>query len=878
LERISHYRILGRIGSGGMGEVYRALDERLGREVAIKLLKSSGGASADRQVRLLREAQAAGALNHPSIVTVYDVGTWEDRPYLVMELVEGRRFSDLKNVSPAEALSLCAQAADALAVAHGRGILHRDVKSDNLMVLPDGRVKVLDFGLAKLSTGGTSSSGSLPTDSSSSHNTDSADPLGETIAPSASGSGSASAPAVPLDSPSPLGVSLTRVGDVIGTPAYMAPEQADGRPADARSEVFSLAVVLYELLVGRRPFVGATIGETLELVRTRDPVPPSVAAGKPALRRIDPLVMRALAKSPDARPADMRELAAGLRRVAAPASRARLAGLAIALVLIASAGALTLRSRGRPPAAKPELRPQNIHRLTRQEGCEEFPAFSADGQAVLYDATVGSDYSLFRIPVEGGEPVRLTTVDGWDLAPAVSPDGAQVAFLRKGDGPMATWLAPLAHLDQAKSLGAGGMRPAWSKDGRFVWTGGGKGMVRRDAATGAVVRTIAPPAEERPLMLRELSDGRVLVLFLPRAGTATADAVGLYGAHADQVQWLLKGDLEEVLAPLPSGDEVMVARRTASENMELVAVPLAGGAPRTLALGDVAPRKGLAFAADGSHMVWSNCRQATGLALLDHDDAGGLRLTDLGQNDWLDIEPTAVPGSDDLLVISDRSGNTEVWRLDRNRRRPATALGIGKDSSTIAVSPDGKQLAFGNDAGYWIAPLDGKGEGRQLTGFATESPPSFRRDGRSIFVEGLDEQKQSRIGEVPVGGGAPRWILTSGRAPAASPNEDVLAYLEPTEAGSVPRLYDLRTKQRRRLAPSLEAQTWTGLRFSSDGNQLLLLRNSGELAVVDVHSGSVKVQFDAGADQILGGAFVGKEIIVGRSVWRGDLWISSLSR
>jgi serine/threonine protein kinase/Tol biopolymer transport system component len=859
-----------------MGEVYRALDERLGREVAIKLLKSSGGGSTDRQVRLLREAQAAGALNHPSIVTVYDVGTWEDRPFLVMELVEGRRFSDLKNVSPSEALSLCAQAADALAVAHARGILHRDVKSDNLMVLPDGRVKVLDFGLAKLSTGGTSSSGASPSDSSASNDTQSADPLGETIAPSSSGSGSA--PTTPMSSPSPLGVSLTRVGDVIGTPAYMAPEQADGRPADARSEVFSLAVVLYELLVGRRPFVGATIGETLELVRTRDPVPPSVAAGKPALRPLDALVMRALAKSPDARPADMRELAAGLRRVAAPASRARLAALGVALAVVATAGALTLRSRERPPAAKSDLRPQNIHRLTRQEGCEEFPAFSADSRAVLYDATVGSDYSLFRIPVEGGEPVRLTTVDGWDLAPAVSPDGAQVAFLRKGDGPMATWLAPLAHTDQARSFGAGGMRPAWSKDGRFVWTGGGKGMVRRDATTGAAVRTIAPPEDERPLMLRELPDGRVLVLFLPRAGTATADAVGIYGAHSDQVQWLLKGDLEEVLAPLPSGDEVVIARRTASENIELVGVPLAGGAPRTLAMGDVAPRKGLAFAPDSSHLVWSNCRQATGLAVLDHDNAGGLRLTDLGQNDWLDIEPTLIPGTNDLLVISDRSGNTEVWRLDRNNRRPATTLGVGKDSSTLAVSPDGKQLAFGNDAGYWVAPLDGKGEAKKLAAPASDSPPSFRRDGRSIFFESVDEAKQPRIGEVPVGGGAPRFILTHARAPAASPTEDVLAYLEQTEAGSVPRLYDLRTRQRRSLAPSLEARTWTGLRFSSDGNQLLLLRNSGELAVIDVHGGSVKVQFDAGADQILGGAFVGKEIIVGRSVWRGDLWIASLSR
>jgi serine/threonine protein kinase/Tol biopolymer transport system component len=883
LDRISHYRILGRIGSGGMGEVYRGLDERLGREVAIKLLKATGSGQAERQVRLLREAQAASALNHPNIVTVYDVGTHESRPFLVMELVEGRRLSDLKNVEPRQALLLCAQAAEALAAAHARGILHRDVKSDNLMVLPDGRVKVLDFGLAKLSGGGASSSSS-PTDSGSGRTaSQSADPLGETLGPEESDQQHNTAPTVPLSSPSPLVAALTRMGDVIGTPAYMAPEQTEGKPADARSEVFSLGVVAYELLVGRRPFAGATINETLELVRTRDPVLPSTAAGKPALRKVDFVVMRALAKDPAARHADMRELAAELRRAAArlaPPKRGRMVAAVIGFAVVAAAGVLALRSRGSaPPPVVQELRPQNVHRLTRQEGCEEFPVFTADGKSVLYDHDIGRDYALFEVPAEGGASRRITNASGWDLAPVVSPDGTQVAFLRKGDGPMSTWVAPLGHLEQARSLGGGGTRPAWSPDGKFVWTGGGSGITRRDAATGKIVRTIPPPADHRPLMLRELADGRVLVMVFPRQGALFPDGVAVYSSTSDQPVWLIqKTELEEVLAISPSGQSIVVARQTANANIELMSIPLAGGPPHPLTVLDVLPRKGLAISPDGGRMVWSDCRQATTLAVLGKDADGKPRLTDLAQNDWLDEDPYVIPGTEDVLVISDRSGGPELWRMDRNHKRQPAALGFGKDADTLAVSADGKQVAYADEAGFWVAPLDGSARPRKVIEVHSESPATFRRDGRALFFEAVDEKSRPRIGEVSIDGGAPRWLVTMARAPAASPTEDVLAYLELVEDAALPRLSDLKTGKSRPLAPALAGRAWTGLRFSPDGKRLLVLRNSGTFAVVDVHSGKVQIDFDAGADQIVGGAFVGDEVIVGRTVWKGDLWIADLAK
>jgi len=231
-----------------------------------------------------------------------------------------------------------------------------------------------------------------------------------------------------------------------------------------------------------------------------------------------------------------------------------------------------------------------------------------------------------------------------------------------------------------------------------------------------------------------------------------------------------------------------------------------------------------------------------------------------------------------MLVISDRGGTTEIWRMDRNHKRPPAALGFGKDADTIALSADGKQVAFADEAGFWVAPIDGSAKPRKVIELHSESPPTFRRDGRALYLEATDEKNRPRIGEVAIDGSAPRWLLTMARAPAASPTEDVLAYLELVEDSALPRLYDLKTGKSRPLASTLAGRAWTGLRFSPDGKRLLVLRNSGNFAVVDVHSGRVQVEYDAGADQIVGGTFIGDEVIVGRTVWKGDLWIADLAK
>src|SRR6266540_722711 len=324
-QTISHYRILGKLGEGGMGVVYRAVDTRLDRQVALKLLPSKAVGDPERKWRFVREAKAASALNHPNIVTIYDIdraplGEGEPVDFIAMECVEGKTLDHLlagRRFSVEEALAYGAQMAAALAAAHAAGIIHRDVKPGNAIVTPSGQVKVLDFGLAKL------------LDTAAATPASSTDSLAATITAATAAPG-------------------TLQGTVLGTLAYMSPEQAQGKPVDARSDVFSLGSVLYEMLAGKRPFQGDSNLMTLAAI-LRDPIPPlkSVRPDVPAD------VERVIARSLEKRPEDRYPSAVGMRDDLA-ACQARRAGratrapsvarrpgavLALAVLLAASLGA-----------------------------------------------------------------------------------------------------------------------------------------------------------------------------------------------------------------------------------------------------------------------------------------------------------------------------------------------------------------------------------------------------------------------------------------------------------------------------------------------------------------------------------------------------------
>ena len=276
--RIGSFEVLAPLGAGGMGEVYRARDPRLGREVAIKLLPAPQLADEGRRRRFVQEAQAASKLNHPNIVTVHEIDSVDGTDYIVMEYVPGQSLARLipKSGMPVrESLRIAVAIADALCAAHAKGIVHRDVKPGNVVVTPDGAVKVLDFGLAKLTADGSDDSAETLTTLTQSE---------------------------PLSEP----------GAITGTAAYMSPEQATGGSVDARSDIFSFGVLLYQLVSGQRPFQGATASELRAAVARDQPRPPRelVPALPDALER---LILRCLRKEPDAAPAHGRRQARARR-------------------------------------------------------------------------------------------------------------------------------------------------------------------------------------------------------------------------------------------------------------------------------------------------------------------------------------------------------------------------------------------------------------------------------------------------------------------------------------------------------------------------------------------------------------------------------------
>ncbi len=368
--KLGSYEVTAKLGEGGMGEVYRARDARLDREVAIKVLPPSLAADAEALARFEREAKAVAALSHPNILAIFDFGKHGDTAYAAMELLDGETLRTrlaAGALPPRKALEIAAQVAQGLAAAHERGIVHRDLKPENLFLTRDGQVKILDFGLARQAEPGGSKSQLF-------------------AAPTQAGSALGTAP-----------------GTVLGTVGYMSPEQVRGEPADHRSDLFSLGVVLYEMLTGKRAFARESSVETMAAI-LRDEPPELEALSErhsPALTR---LLQHCLEKRPEERFQSARDLAFDLRSLASGGSaveRSGAAGAAVSqkakprampawalMLALLAVGALTgwlaSRALSRPAASPPSVLRPSFRQLTKVPGGEGNPTIAPDGESFVY--------------------------------------------------------------------------------------------------------------------------------------------------------------------------------------------------------------------------------------------------------------------------------------------------------------------------------------------------------------------------------------------------------------------------------------------------------------------------------------------------------------
>ena len=754
--RLGPYEVVSPLGAGGMGEVYRARDTRLGREVAVKVLLPEVSADDSRRRRFEQEARSASALNHPNIVTVYDVGSVDSTIYLAMELVEGRTVRELlaDGALPLrKLLDVAVQVAEGLAKAHDAGLVHRDLKPENLIVSKDGFVKILDFGLAKL-TEMTSSDGSSTL---------------QTMA----------------------GAPGTVPGTVMGTVGYMSPEQASGRDVDYRSDQFSLGSILYELATGQRAFQRNTGAETLTAIIREEPVPVGQANPRvPAPVRW--IVERCLAKEPEERFASTKDLARDLRSLrdhlsetsvsvsdsvaSGPARRTVPSWLVPVIALLAGAAlavaGLKLFS-GTRTSASPA--PQ---RLTFRHGSIVAARFAPDGRSVVYSAAWdGKPIALFTTRAESPESRAL------DLPPAsllsVSSTGDLAVSL--GWQPVLGWeaLGTLARV----SLEGGAPREIledvmgadWSADGKEL------AVIRETGATRRLEFPIGKRLHDSVGWLshpRVSPDGKsIAVIDHPQRG----DNLGQIVVFQPDGKKTLDGPPAVTgLSWSPDGKEVWYT------GANLSAVTLSGR------VREVANFMGFAtiydISRDGRALLSRNTWRREIVALAPGETAER-NLT------WLDWSfPTALSDDGKTVLFDEQNLPQYLAYLRRTDGSPAVLLG---QYHSLDLSPDGKwALMAAQDGKEMVLLPTAAGQPQKLpAGGLTNQGGGFFPDGRRVYSIASEAGRGTRIWVQDVAGSKPKPITPEGVSltvpkPISSDGTTILAQgpdrrymLYPTEPG-----------------------------------------------------------------------------------------------
>ncbi len=816
-QNLSHYGITGKIGKGGMGEVFRAKDQKLGRDVAIKVLPEEFARDTDRVARFQREAKVLASLNHPNIATIHGLEESGGTNFLVLEFVEGQTLADKIKTGPItveESLKLALQIAEALEAAHEKGVIHRDLKPANIKVTPEGKVKVLDFGLAKAYAGDREE--------------------------------------VNLSNSPTLSDAATQQGVILGTAAYMSPEQAKGKAVDKRADIWAFGVVLFEMLTGRQVFTGETVSDTLASVLAREPKWQSLPSNLHP--RIRLLLERCLKKEPkdrygainDAR-VDIQEVLADpsgalVQPLTAAASRMRLrtilpwvaAGAILAAVI---AGVAVWKLKPSEPRQVVRLyyelpKDQQFSNLT-------FPvlAVSPDGKQLVYSTPKG----LFLRSRDELNAKLIPGTEGNPQQPFFSPDGKWIGYwsgtdlkLKKipvGGG------APLALCDAEALVGA-----SWGAEDTIVFSTMDRGVMRVAAGGGTPESLVkAKPAYTQFFILPQvLPDGKSLLMTL-----SPPSRIMVQSLKSGEQRELFPGDSARYL---PTGHILY------SVENNLLAVSFNPGKLEVSA-GGIPVVEGLLR--NGALVHYAISESGT-LAYIPGSlqDAGALGRTLV----WVDREgkeePIAAPpnnynfpkispnGTRVALTVGNlASPDIWIWDLTRNTLSRLTS---DKNRELQCIwTPDSRRIVFlanpgGEDYGIYCRAADGTGDVEKLSSAADRQlmPWSLSRDGKNLLVAEFLSMTKFNIGLVSMEGTRERkTLIPNAFQPEISPDGRLLAYCS-SESG--------RNEVYVRPFPQVDKEKWQASTeggesplWSPDGRELFYLTEDNSAMAIAVNTDQV---------------------------------------
>ena len=844
---IGPYEILAHIGAGGMGDVWRARDQRIRRDVAVKILPDAYGEGDERVQRFEQEARAAGALNHPGLVTIFDVGTTSGAPYIVMELLEGENLRDvighltLTPVPVRRAIDYAVQIASALAVAHEKGIVHRDLKPENIFVTTEGRVKILDFGLAKLAEESTGESGK--------HRT---------------------------------ARHLTSAGMVVGTPGYMSPEQVRAQLLDHRTDIFALGTVMYEMLSGRSPFERDSAVETMHAVLNVEP--PALSALVPDIPpALEAIVRHCMEKNARDRFQSARDLAFQLRmldeaslratatgRHALPPRRRRPYGIIAGAVLLAGAAVAGGFALSRAGGAEQE-QPRTFRQLTFGDGLEALPALSPDGKTFAYVSSHSGNLDIYTQRVDGRTATNITADSpDDDTSPAFSPDGSQIAFRssREGGGIFVMGVTG----ESVRRLTDGGYNPSWSPDGtRIVYATAGTDLRPHTRGETSELWTVDTRTGARKPLVRPRMGG-------PDFGRESDAVQPSWSPNGKRIAfwglstWFGQRDIWTIDPDAPEPKRTVVRVTTDSAlhwnpvwspdgkylyygsdrdgTLNLWRVPMdeesgrPAGAPEAVSL-PAAISGNFAFSANGE-MAYVAVTRSYRLVALPFDPAtaqtGQPQTLFGGSEEILTFHPS--PDGKHIAYTTGGAVQEDLFVAEANGSRLRQLTNDPARDRSAVWSPDGKTLYFysNRDGAYhiWSIRADGSGltrvtEDRELRRLGVRNfyTPHASPDGRMIVAQSekstalIHLDRNRAIEPIPVNVTAAEWSPDSTRVAGAYDTQTLTG----PNAGII--LYTLRTRRAEKVFD-------TGVRpqFLPDGQRLVFFERD-RVGILDLDTRQV---------------------------------------